>query len=198
MTPPMPCRPRSIAEDEPLLAATLQSRAHARLARAAHRRRAGDGEAAVELALELRPDVLFLDIRMPGMTGLEAAEAIAEDWPDGVPAPLVVFVTAYDRYALEAFEHAAVDYVLKPVEPDRLARTAARLQALLQERRGAAGALPERATAPWRDLLASGRAARPAAGAPRRHPGGERQRDPSRAGARGGRISKRPTSTCAC
>ena len=86
----------------------------------------GDGEAAVEQALALRPDVCFLDIRMPGMSGLEAAQALAEDWPDdGTPFPLVVFVTAYDQYALQAFERAAVDYVLKPVEPARLAQTCA-------------------------------------------------------------------------
>ena len=59
-------------------------------------------------------------IRMPGQTGLEAAQAIVEDWPAERSLPLIVFVTAYDQYALQAFEHAAVDYVLKPVQRERL------------------------------------------------------------------------------
>ncbi len=123
-----------IAEDEPLLAANLQ----AELARLWPGLRivasVGHGAAAVEQALALQPEVVFLDIRMPGMTGLEAAQALTEDWPDGAPLPLVVFVTAYDQYALQAFERAAVDYVLKPVQPERLALTCARLQAALQRR----------------------------------------------------------------
>jgi DNA-binding LytR/AlgR family response regulator len=115
------------------------------------------GAAAVEAALRLRPDVLFLDIRMPGMTGLEAAQAIAEDWPDDAPAPLIVFVTAYDQYALAAFEHAAVDYVLKPVDAARLARSCARARALLRERhRGSSEPAPwDAALAQLRTLLAT-------------------------------------------
>ena len=124
-----------IAEDEPLLGANLQAelaRAWPELAVVAN---VGHGAAAVEQALALRPDIVFLDIRMPGMTGLEAAQAITEDWPtDSAPLPLVVFVTAYDQYALQAFEQSAVDYVLKPVQPDRLAQTCARLRAALQAR----------------------------------------------------------------
>lgn len=69
------------------------------------------------------------------MTGLECAQALAEDWPaDGTHFPLIVFVTAYDEYALQAFEQAAFDYVLKPVQPDRLARTYARLKGRLVNR----------------------------------------------------------------
>ena len=130
-----------IAEDEPLLAANLQrelARLWPELRIVAN---VGHGAAAVEAALAQRPDVLFLDIRMPGMTGLEAAQALAEDWPaapgDGQPAapfPLIVFVTAYDQYALQAFERAAVDYVLKPVRPERLAETVTRLQGTLRLR----------------------------------------------------------------
>ncbi len=126
-----------IAEDEPLLAANLQ----AELARAWPELRivanVGHGAAAVEQALALQPDVVLLDIRMPGMTGLEAAQALAEDWPEDAhaPLPLIVFVTAYDQYALQAFEHAAVDYVLKPVQPERLAQTCGRVQAALASRR---------------------------------------------------------------
>jgi DNA-binding LytR/AlgR family response regulator len=123
-----------IAEDEPLLAANLQ----AELARLWPELRVvssvGHGHAAVEQALALQPDLLFLDIRMPGMTGLEAAQALAEDWPDGKPLPLIVFVTAYDQYATQAFDRAAADYVLKPVQPERLAQSVARLQAALRQR----------------------------------------------------------------
>jgi DNA-binding LytR/AlgR family response regulator len=131
-----------IAEDEPLLAANLQ----AELARAWPELRivanVGHGAAAVEQALALQPDVVLLDIRMPGMTGLEAAQALAEDWPEDAhaPLPLIVFVTAYDQYALQAFEHAAVDYVLKPVQPERLAQTCSRVQAALASRREPAAA----------------------------------------------------------
>lgn len=126
-----------IAEDEALLAANLQLEL-ARLwpelkilASVVH------GAAAVTQALALRPDVLFLDIRMPGMSGLEAAAALAEDWPENAdaPFPLLVFVTAYDQYALQAFDRAAVDYVLKPVQTERLAQTCQRLQSALAQRR---------------------------------------------------------------
>lgn len=146
-----------IAEDEPLLAQALQ----AELARLWPALRflpiAPDGESAVAAALSARPQLLFLDIRMPGLSGLDAAQAIVEDWPDGEALPLIVFVTAYDQHAVEAFEHAAVDYVLKPAEPARLARTCERLQALLRQReRGdqAGGGLPETALAQLHSLLA--------------------------------------------
>jgi DNA-binding LytR/AlgR family response regulator len=123
-----------IAEDEALLAADLLAQL-TRLWPELHCvASVADGKTAVEQALALQPDVLFLDIRMPGMTGLEVAQALAEDWPDDAkPFPLLVFVTAYDQYALNAFEHAAVDYVLKPVQPDRLEKTCARLQAALRQ-----------------------------------------------------------------
>ena len=134
-----------IAEDEPLLAQAL----HAELARAwpglQLLERAVDGDDAVERALSGRPDVVFLDIRMPGRSGLEAAEAIVEEWPDDAGAlPLIVFVTAYDQYALQAFERAAVDYLQKPVQPARLAACCARLRDTLALRAAArnAGAAP--------------------------------------------------------
>jgi DNA-binding LytR/AlgR family response regulator len=124
-----------IAEDESLLAEGLRQEL-ARLwpelqivAMAPH------GQAALDAALSLLPDICFLDIRMPGLSGLEAAQAMAEDWPEGKPFPLLVFVTAYDQYALQAFERAAVDYVLKPVQLERLALTCERLQAALALRR---------------------------------------------------------------
>src|SRR5204863_4033930 len=66
--------------------------------------------------------------------GLEAAAALADEWPEDTPFPLIVFVTAYDQYALQAFERAAVDYVLKPVQRERLAQTCTRLQAALRQR----------------------------------------------------------------
>ncbi len=124
-----------IAEDEPLLAANLEAeltRAWPALEIVA---RVGHGAAAVEQALALCPDVLFLDIRMPGMTGLEAARALIEDAPPDAPLPLIVFVTAYDQYAIEAFERAAFDYLLKPVQPERLAQTCGRLRLALETRR---------------------------------------------------------------
>jgi len=127
-----------IAEDEPLLAQALR----AELARAWPELRllasAADGDEAVERALAERPDVLFLDIRMPGRTGLEAAEAIVEEWRgDGAALPLIVFVTAYDQYAIQAFERAAVDYLQKPVAPARLAACCARLKEMLALREAA-------------------------------------------------------------
>jgi DNA-binding LytR/AlgR family response regulator len=123
-----------IAEDEPLLAAALQ----AELAQAWPALRVlgsvCDGNAAVQQALALKPDVLFLDIRMPGQNGLDAATELAEHWPDDVPFPALVFVTAYDQYAVQAFEAQAVDYLLKPVMPERLARTVVRLKERLAQR----------------------------------------------------------------
>ncbi|MEO8153783.1 MAG: LytTR family DNA-binding domain-containing protein [Rhizobacter sp.] len=123
-----------IAEDEPLLAAHLKTELSRLWPALSIVATVGHGEAAVQKALELQPQILFLDIRMPGLSGLEAAHALAEDWPDGVAFPLVVFVTAHDQYALEAFDRAAVDYVLKPVSPDRLAQTCSRLQLALRQR----------------------------------------------------------------
>ncbi len=135
MTASRPDAPRAvIAEDEPLLAAELASELHQAWPALQIAATAADGESAVEQVLALQPEVVFLDIRMPGLSGLQAAEAIAEDWPDGVVPPLVVFVTAYDQYAVQAFERAAFDYLLKPVQPERLRHTVARLQAALASR----------------------------------------------------------------
>ncbi|WP_194712704.1 LytR/AlgR family response regulator transcription factor [Noviherbaspirillum soli] len=120
-----------IAEDEPVLAQALAHTLQRLWPELAIEAIVQNGVQAVEKALALQPDLLFLDIRMPGMSGLQAAEALAEDWPDGRAFPLVVFVTAYDDYALQAFEQAAADYVQKPVSDARLAKTVARLQARL-------------------------------------------------------------------
>ncbi len=132
-----------IAEDELLLAESLRADLAALWPGLQIVAMAANGEAALEAALRLRPQVLFLDIRMPGMTGLEVAQALAEDWPDETPFPLLVFVTAYDQYALKAFEQAALDYVLKPVQRERLAQTCSRLQMALQQRE-AASSTPQR------------------------------------------------------
>jgi DNA-binding LytR/AlgR family response regulator len=123
-----------IAEDEPLLAAGLQAELAALWPQLHVVAVVGDGQSAVDHALALRPDVCFLDIRMPGLTGLEAAQALAEDWPEQTPFPLLVFATAYDQYALQAFEAQAVDYLLKPVDRTRLAACVSRLQARISVR----------------------------------------------------------------
>ena len=120
-----------IAEDEPLLAQALR----AELARAWPELNVaavvGDGLSAVREALRWRPEVLFFDIRMPGLNGLEAATQVLAQWPPHTPAPALVFVTAYDEYAVRAFEAQAVDYLLKPVQSARLDQTVARLRARL-------------------------------------------------------------------
>jgi DNA-binding LytR/AlgR family response regulator len=86
--------------------------------------RAANGLEALRLIDEQAPDVVFLDIRMPGMTGLDVAARLL----DGPRPPHIVFVTAFDQYAVQAFDHAAVDYLLKPATLDRLRKTVARLK----------------------------------------------------------------------
>lgn len=86
--------------------------------------RSNNGFDAIRKLKMLRPDVLFLDIEMPEMNGLELAEILRNDNSD----VQIVFVTAYDQYAISAFEHAAIDYILKPLEMDRLSKTISRLQ----------------------------------------------------------------------
>ena len=132
-----------IAEDEPILAATLAKTLQGLWPELEIVGMAPNGLAAVEQALALRPDVLFLDIRMPGQTGLEAAEELAERWEGPQPFPHIVFVTAFDDYAVEAFERAAVDYVLKPVSAGRLGKTVERLRALVAARRTPAAGMAD-------------------------------------------------------
>jgi DNA-binding LytR/AlgR family response regulator len=86
-----------------------------------------DGAEALELISDKQPDVVFLDIRMPGLTGLEVARAMAQC----APQTQIVFVTAYDQYAISAFEQGAVDYLQKPISRERVERTVARLQSRL-------------------------------------------------------------------
>ncbi|MDB5745884.1 MAG: DNA-binding response regulator [Massilia sp.] len=95
---------------------------------------ARNGEEAVELVGLHQPDLTFLDIRMPGKSGMEAAREIGE-------RSQIVFVTAYDQYAVEAFERGAVDYVLKPSEPERLKVTVERLKERLRAHQGKPGAV---------------------------------------------------------
>lgn len=140
MTPAPTCL---IAEDEPLLAEGLRADLAALWPALQVAAVVGDGLAAAERTLALRPDVCFFDIRMPGCSGLDAAQAVAEDWPDGAPFPLLVFVTAYDDHALAAFGAQAVDYLVKPVERSRLAGCVARLQSRLSARAPAADALQQ-------------------------------------------------------
>ncbi len=91
---------------------------------------ASDGEEAWDLAIEHTPDVAFLDIRMPGMDGMELARKFRQlDNP-----PLVIFTTAFDQHAVEAFENEAIDYLLKPIEESRLEKAISRLQVRLQAR----------------------------------------------------------------
>jgi DNA-binding LytR/AlgR family response regulator len=123
-----------IAEDEPLLLASLRDELAALWPELQVVAAVGDGESALREALQQRPAVCFLDIRMPGLSGLEVAQALAEDWPLGVPFALLVFITAYDQYAVQAFDAQAVDYLVKPLHSDRLAACVQRLQARLSER----------------------------------------------------------------
>jgi DNA-binding LytR/AlgR family response regulator len=123
-----------IAEDEPLLALNLQRELAAAWPELVIGATVADGASAAQQALALKPDVCFLDIRMPGWSGLEAAQAMAEDWPDDVPFPLLVFVTAYDQYAVQAFDAQAVDYLVKPLDAKRLAACVLRLRKRLADR----------------------------------------------------------------
>src|SRR4051812_9672178 len=111
-----------IADDEPLLRAGLRSALASAWPDLEITAEAANGAEAVHLAREHRPDIAFLDIEMPLMNGIEAARELGD-------VAHVVFVTAYDRYAVEAFERGAVDYVLKPASSERLAETVRRLQA---------------------------------------------------------------------
>lgn len=108
-----------VADDEPLVRERLRSllAEEPRLVLAAE---AVDGVDALDLVRSLRPDVLFLDIQMPGLTGFEVLSALED------PRPAVVFVTAFDQFALRAFDDHPVDYLLKPIQRDRFATAVAR------------------------------------------------------------------------
>ena len=118
-----------IAEDEPVLAQILQQSLQRLWPTLEIVAVVDNGVAAVEQTLKLLPQIVFLDIKMPGQSGLDAARELAEEWPEQVVFPLLVFVTAYEQFALEAFDHAAVDYLCKPISDERLAKTVERLRA---------------------------------------------------------------------
>jgi DNA-binding LytR/AlgR family response regulator len=119
-----------IADDERLMRDLLRTRLNQVWPELEIVGEAKNGDEAVQLVNALRPDLTFLDIRMPGKTGMEAARDIGD-------ASQIVFVTAYDQYAVEAFERGAVDYVLKPPEPERLKITVERLKERLAAPSGA-------------------------------------------------------------
>jgi len=145
-----------IADDERLLREQLRARLAEVWPALEIVAEAKNGAEAVALTEQHRPDIVFLDIRMPGMTGIEAARAIAQlptdddddaetaASGDGAPpwhGPEIVFITAYDQYAIEAFEQGVVDYVLKPAERDRLQVTVERVKKRLADR--SAGEAPD-------------------------------------------------------
>jgi DNA-binding LytR/AlgR family response regulator len=113
-----------IADDEPHLALYLQERLALLWPELEIVHVARNGNEAAAFIEELEPDVAFLDIQMPGLNGLEVAQGIEGN-------TRVVFVTAFDRYAVQAFDHAALDYLLKPFKTDRLVRTIERVRAAL-------------------------------------------------------------------
>jgi DNA-binding LytR/AlgR family response regulator len=123
-----------IADDEPLLRAQLRSRLARLWPALAIRHEMENGRGVEEVIAAHRPHVFFLDIHMPGVSGLEAARVIGS-------RAHVVFVTAFDEHAIEAFERGAVDYVLKPFDEGRLALTVERLKARLASRPPALEAL---------------------------------------------------------
>lgn len=113
-----------IADDERLMREQLRARLAEAWPELTIIEEAKNGNEAVELVRALKPDVVFLDIRMPGLTGVEAARELG-------PVCHAVFITAYDEYAVQAFEQGAVDYILKPAETERLKVTVERLKAKL-------------------------------------------------------------------
>ena len=139
---PSPPAPRAlIADDERLLREQLRARLAEVWPELQIVAEAKNGVEAVQLTEAHHPELVFLDIRMPGMTGVEAARAIAQlptddDTADGWRGCEVVFITAYDQYAIEAFEQGVVDYVLKPAERERLLVTVARIKKRLAQRQG--------------------------------------------------------------
>ena len=133
---PLPAPTAVVADDERLMRDQIVARLKQAWPELVIVGEASHGREAIDLVRSLRPDVVFLDISMPGTDGIEAAQALAGDVH-------VVFVTAHDEYAIRAFEQGAVDYVLKPAEPARLALTCQRLRERLRQ-----------APDPMHDLLA--------------------------------------------
>jgi DNA-binding LytR/AlgR family response regulator len=116
-----------IADDEPLLREHLAAHLARQWPELQLVGEARNGREAVELFDRLRPDVVFLDVHMPGLSGVDAARTIG-------PLAHIVFVTAFEQYAVQAFEQGAIDYVVKPLDEARLAATVARLKERLADR----------------------------------------------------------------
>ncbi len=142
-----------IADDERLMREQLRARLTEVWPELEVVAEAKNGQEAVELVQQLRPHLAFLDIRMPGMSGVEAARAIGSDCH-------IVFVTAYGEFAIEAFEQGAVDYVLKPAEIARLEVTVSRLKQRLQAPPPDLGALLDQLSRKL-DTVASGQRGQP-------------------------------------
>ncbi len=117
-----------LVDDEPLVRERIRTLLgfHADLQVAGE---CGDGPSALEALDTFNPDVVFLDIQMPGLTGLEVADA----WRQAGRLPVIVFVTAFDQYALEAFRLHALDYLTKPIDPDRFNETLERVRQTLSK-----------------------------------------------------------------
>ena len=128
-----------LAEDETVLRLFLKKKLEKLWPELSVVGEAEHGLAAVELITTLKPTVAFLDIRMPELTGLEVATRIAEESPD----THIVFVTAYHEYAVAAFDRGAVDYVLKPIQEDRLITTIERLKERIETQDQDAPTLPD-------------------------------------------------------
>ena len=133
---PLPAPTAVVADDERLMREQIIGRLKEAWPELSIVGEASNGREAVAIVQSLEPDIVFLDISMPGMDGIQAARALAGQVH-------VVFVTAHDQYAISAFEHGAVDYLLKPAEPERVALTCERLRARLKQ-----------APDPMNDLLA--------------------------------------------
>jgi DNA-binding LytR/AlgR family response regulator len=151
-----PAAPRAVlADDERLMRDQLRTRLVEVWPELQIVAEARNGLEAVELVEQHRPDIVFLDIRMPGLSGVDAARQIAQLPPreggDDDLLPEIVFITAYDQYAVEAFEQGVVDYVLKPAERERLQVTVERIRKRLAARQAGNGDAP--AGPPLQQLL---------------------------------------------
>jgi two-component system response regulator AlgR len=134
-----------IADDEPLAAERLQMLL-ARIEGVHLVGTAHDGESAVRMAEALEPNLVLLDIAMPGLDGIEVARALSRSGE----SPAVVFITAFDQFAVAAFDVAAIDYLMKPVDADRLSRSIERARAYLTARADRApGEMPVAPASPW-------------------------------------------------
>jgi DNA-binding LytR/AlgR family response regulator len=127
-----------IADDERLMREQLRARLSEVWPELQIVAEARNGQEAVAMTEQHHPDVVFLDIRMPVLTGVDAARQIAQlptiEDAGGWPGCEIVFITAYDQYAVQAFEQGVVDYVLKPADPERLRRTVERVRQRMAER----------------------------------------------------------------